>query len=415
MICEILSVGTELLLGDVVDTNAAYLSQKMGELGICVYYRQTCGDNEERLIRSLSLALSRSDFILVTGGLGPTTDDITRDCCAKLLEMPLEKNKEVAEKLQGYFESRGRQMSENNLRQAMVPQGGIVLENDWGTAPGLWLEKNGKIVVLLPGVPREMKALFEHRVTPRLVKACGLTRYQIQLHFFGLAESAMDEKLKDLTAKANPSVALYVGRGEVALHITAFAETEAEGKALCEEAKAQVLARIGDYCYGEGDTNLEKTVVSLYSERGLTLATAESCTGGLVSQKITSVSGSSAVLELGVCSYSERIKETVLGVPAHILANGGVYSEACALAMARGVKNLGGSDVGIGITGVAGPVGGTEQNPVGTVYIAVSTEYGDRVERFFFGFHGAGREEIRQRTASQALFMAKEVLKTIKK
>ncbi|MBR5295349.1 MAG: competence/damage-inducible protein A, partial [Clostridia bacterium] len=347
MICEIISVGTELLLGDVTDTNATYLSRKMREMGFLVYHRTTVGDNRKRMYEELERAYLRSDMVIVTGGLGPTYDDITREVAADLFQMPLCENKEVREKIAAFFSRRGFPMSENNLRQALVPEGAKVLSNDWGTAPGLWLEKNEKIMILLPGVPSEMKAIFENRVKGELEKRSFQKFSNLILHFYGISESLVDEKLSDLMQNGkNPTVSPYAGKGEVEIHITAFSETEMAAAHMCDVAKDEILSRIGEYYYGEGNTSLEKELVRIYSENGYTIATAESCTGGLLSQRITSVSGASCVIELGVCSYSEKIKNQILSVSEAVLEENGVYSKECALDMARGVRSLAGSTVG---------------------------------------------------------------------
>ena len=406
MICEIVSVGTELLLGDVTDTNATYLSRALREMGICVYHRQTCGDNPERMRSQFSLALSRADLVIVTGGLGPTRDDISRDVAAELFEAPMEHNEAVAKRIEAFFQRRGIPMKENNLRQAQVPVGAEVLWNDWGTAPGLWLEKNGKGMILLPGVPSEMKAIFTHRIKPLLAEKSGVRFSNRILHFYGISESAVDEQLGDLMEQGNPTVAPYAGKGEVEVHITAFGRTQTDAEEICQNTEKNVLDRLGGYYYGSGDTSPEREVIRLFAEKGLTLAVAESCTGGLVAQRLTSVSGASSVIGLGVVSYSEEIKQKVLGVCEETLANGGVYSRECALEMARGVRALSGSDLGIGITGIAGPSGSTEKDPVGTVYIALSSAKKEESVRKLFGHAKSSRDEIRFRAASEALMMA---------
>ncbi len=406
MICEILSVGTELLLGDVTDTNATYLSRAMRELGICVYHRQTCGDNPDRMKEQFALALSRADLVIVSGGLGPTRDDITRDVAAELFGMPLETDEAVEKQIRGYFHRRGVPMKDNNLRQALVPKGAEVLSNEWGTAPGLWLKGEGKGMILLPGVPAEMKAIFEHRVKPRLAEESGVRFANRILHFYGISESAVDEALGDMMARSNPTVAPYAGKGEVEVHVTAFAESRADAEQLCQKTEQSILNLLGEYYYGSGDTSPESELVKLFTEKGLTLATAESCTGGLLSERLTSVSGASRVMGLGVTSYSEDMKMKILGVDEKTLADGGVYSKACALEMARGVRTLSGSDLGIGITGIAGPEGGTPQDPVGTVYIALSSAEKEEVVRCLFGHTKSSRDQIRFRAASQALMMA---------
>lgn len=411
MICEIVSIGTELLLGDITDTNARYLSQRMKEFGFSVYHRQTCGDNRERIKEVLSLALSRADLVFVTGGLGPTYDDITREVAADLFETELLENEEAKAQIVAYFARRGLSFTENNLRQAMVPKGARILQNDWGTAPGLWLEKNKKGMILLPGVPYEMEKLFCERVKPELEKRAEGEITTEVLHLYGISEAKVDKELFDLMQKGqNPSIAPYAGGGEVELHITARAENKADADAMCNAAKQKVLARLGKFCYGEGDASLEKELVRELLRQGKTIATAESCTGGLVSQRITSVSGASSVLETGVCAYSERIKQKILSVSEKTLKEKGVYSEECALEMAKGVRALSQSDLGVGITGVAGPSGGTEKSPVGTVYIAVCDGDGEEVISARFGDENSDRAQIRARAASRALSLTRSFL-----
>jgi len=408
-ICEIISVGTELLLGDVTDSNASYLSQKMKELGFCVYFRQTCGDNEERIRASLSLALSRSDLVLITGGLGPTYDDLTREACASYFHLPLEPDRSVMEKISAFFQRRGIEMAKNNLRQAMIPQGALVLDNDWGTAPGIRIDKDGKTVILLPGVPREMKAIFEYRVLPQLSLESEFRLKTKVLKLYGISESRVDELLSSwMRNGTNPTLAPYAGNGEVELHVTASANTPDEAEKKCAEMEREILPLIGKYCYGEGDETLEEVLVKRFSQDFLTVATAESCTGGMLSQRITAVPGASSVLKLGVCAYTEEAKKRVLGVSDQILKDDGVYSEACALEMARGVRALSGADYAAAVTGIAGPVGATEKDPVGCVYLAVVGENRERVGRFVFGHSHSSREQIRQLASSKALAMLLE-------
>ncbi len=406
-ICEILSVGTELLLGDVVDTNAAYLSRSLRSAGFAVLHRQTCGDNADRLAEAVRLALSRSDVVLMTGGLGPTYDDITREITAAVLGLPLRENEKAKASLTAYFARRGIAMSENNLRQALVPEGAEVLQNDWGTAPGLWIENKGKIVILLPGVPREMKMLFEHRLSDRLKAISGVTLVTRILKLYGISESKLDEILAEtMRGSTNPTLAPYAGSGEVELHVTASADTEEQAAELCRKLIDSLPSEVMDFCYGREKESLESALVSRFAKHDLTLATAESCTGGLLSERITSIAGASSVLSLGVCSYTEQQKMCLLGVPAELLKSKGVYSKECAVAMARGVKRLADSKIGIGITGIAGPSGATETDPVGCVYIAVTDGKRDLVERCVFGSQKPDRAQIRFHAASRALAMA---------
>lgn len=406
-ICEILSVGTELLLGDTTDTNATFLSRKLREYGFAVYHRQTIGDNEKRMCEAMALALSRSDLVLVTGGLGPTYDDITRSVAARLFEMPLMRNEAVAEEICAYFRRRGMNMSDNNFLQAMVPQGAEILPNLWGTAPGLRLKKDGKEMILLPGVPREMKEIFASSVEPILAEESGGRMKTEVLHFYGISESLLDEKIGFLMKESkNPTIAPYAADGEAEVHITALGKREEEIEALCRGAKEKILALVGEYCYGEGNTSAENEVVTRYRQKKMTLATAESCTGGLLSQRITSIPGASDIFSLGVTAYSEEKKMQVLGVSEKTLREDGVYSRACALEMARGVRTLSGSDVGIGITGIAGPSGGTEKDPVGTVYVAVVSGEKELVERTVFGRGKSDRAYIRHLAATKALILS---------
>lgn len=408
---EILSVGEELLQGDVVDTNAAWLSRELKEIGFSIRFRQTCGDCAEELSASLELALSRSDLVLVTGGLGPTYDDITRDVTARTFGVELLTDEGVAKKLKAYFQRRGLEMSENNLRQAQVPQGARILENDWGTAPGLWLEGERGNAILLPGVPGEMKAIFKNRVVPILEKFSGEVRKTEILHFYGITESHLDEVLFDL-ATSDPSVVIapYAGGGEVELHVTASGKSGEEASEKCETAIDKIFALVGNFCYGRGETNLEKALVEACVEKGIRLATAESCTGGLISRRITSVPGASRVFPMGLCTYWEEEKVRCLGVRPETLSRFGVYSKECALEMAEGVCTLSGAELGIGITGIAGPDGGTDENPVGTVYIAVVFGEKKSCVRTVLGHRSAGRDWICQLASSKALDMARALI-----
>lgn len=403
---EILSVGEELLCGLTTDTNATEISRGLREIGFSPAFRQTCGDDRDALAACLRLALSRSDVILVTGGLGPTYDDVTRDAVAAVTERELVFHEETAARIRAFFDRRGRPMADNNLLQAYVPSGGEVLPNDYGTAPGIWLETGNRILVLLPGVPREMRALFQEQVLPRLTEKYSGAGCVRVLHFFGITESELDGRIPpSLKNGSDPAVAPFAGTGEVELHLSSFRESEASAREAIREAERVLLADLGSYCYGADGDSLESVLVKRFSSHSLTLATAESCTGGLLSKRITDVPGASAVLRSGVVSYSEAMKTKILGVSPELLAFDGVYSEACAKAMARGVRDLTGSDFGVGITGIAGPDGGTEKDPVGTVYIAVADSAGETAARFVLG-HGKGeRRFIRHLASSHAIAM----------
>jgi len=314
-------------------------------------------------------------------------------------------SQEAEQDIRAFFERRGIPMSANNLLQAQVPEGARVLKNHWGTAPGLWLESEIGSAVLLPGVPREMKELFFAYVLPVLREQSGVFREFEVLRFVGISESLLDEKISVLPKDPSVSVAPYAKNGEIELQVSAEDAVEEEAKRKCKKKTNEILSLVGEYCYGFGDTNLERELVSLFTKKGITLATAESCTGGLLSQRITSVSGASKVFSLGVCTYSEKEKQTLLKVKKETLEQFGVYSKECALEMARGIRNLAQSEVGVGITGIAGPMGGTESDPVGTVYLAVVSSKEECCERVVLGTSRASREQIRALASNKALEM----------
>ena len=394
MICEILSVGTELLLGDIVDTNAAYLSRSLREMGLFVYHRQTVGDHKERIREAFQTALSRSDLVLVTGGLGPTYDDLSREVAAEVFEAPLIFHEETANEIRAFFQRRGVEMSENNLRQAMVPEGAKVLSNAWGTAPGLWLEKNGKSMILLPGVPNEMKNLFLHRVRPHLSRRCEKRFANLILHFYGISESLLDEKLSDLMRKSqNPTVAPYAGKGEVEVHVTAFSETEEEAAFLCRKAGEEVLSRVGKFCYGEGDTSLERELVVRLRKAGVPLAVAERGTAGLLAYRIASVPGAEEALSFAFSSSGDKMPENALSASCVFATE-----EERTLSMARAARRLGACPLGIALNG--------DQKKEKNVRIALSSPDKEFSETYVPGRRDEDPEEVWFRAASRAIFLA---------
>ena len=403
---EILSVGEEVVSGQITDTNASYLSRELDQAGFSVRFRQSCGDVREEIVSSMALALSRSDFVIVTGGLGPTYDDITRECAAEVFHAKLEMNAKAEEQIRGFFHRRGIPMSENNLLQARVPEGAKVLENLWGTAPGIHLSSPLGEMVLLPGVPREMKQMFSVYVLPYLEEKREGYRKSASYLLHGISESKLDEIFQKGEHFEGVSISTFADPGQIRVPIISFAEREEEAEEKLKLAEKWVKDQVGEFIFGRGGSSLEKELVLALGEKKASIATAESCTGGLVSQKITSVAGASAVFSLGVCTYTEEQKKRMLSVREETLENGGVYSLSCAEEMAEGVCRLSGSDFGIGITGIAGPDGGTEQDPVGTVYIAVATPKETVSDRIVFGTGHTSREEIRSQAASRALFMA---------
>lgn len=404
MRAEVVSVGTELLLGQIVDTNAAYIARTLSELGISLYRRSTVGDNRERLLTALRSAMDDADIVITIGGLGPTMDDITRDGLAEAFGDTLVRNEEIAARLDSFFRSRGMTVLESNMRQAMVPAHGRAIANPNGTAPGLLFEKDGKIGIALPGPPNEFIPMVDNEVAPYLrlkTGDVGTIRSRI-LRVAGVGESAVEDLVKDLMQDANPTVAPYAKVGEVHLRVTAKADTAAEAESLIVERAALVRARLGSSVYGENDAPLEQAVVALLAEQHKTVSTAESCTGGLVAQRITDVAGSSVVFVGGVVAYSNDVKTALVGVPAEMLLEVGAVSPEVGRALAEGARTRFGTDYGIGITGVAGPGGGTAEKPVGLVYIAIAFDGGCDVEKA--NFIGS-RQIVRHRASQTALNM----------
>lgn len=406
---EILSVGTELLLGQIVNTNAQEISRLLSELGFSVYYTTVVGDNPARLKKALAVAAGRADGVITTGGLGPTADDLTKEMIAEYCGLSCVMHEESRKKLVDYFESRGVYMPQNNLKQAEMPEGCIVLENNNGTAPGAIVETEKNVFIMLPGPPREMRAMLHEKVKPYLQAKADCVIHSKSLRVFGKGESAIDEELADLMQHSqNPTLAPYAKTGEVELRLTAKAKTVEEAEEMLKPLEKQVRDVLGDCVYAEGEhANLQTTVVELLNQKGLTLATAESCTGGLISKKITEVPGSSACFHCGMVTYSNDQKERLLGVKGETLAAYGAVSEETALEMSKGAKEKSGADIGIGITGIAGPGGGSEEKPVGLVYISICT---DSVHRAYRLHLTGNRDVIRERASLHALDMVRKCI-----
>ncbi len=402
MKCEIISVGTELLLGNIVNTNSQYLSERLADLGLSVFYHHTVGDNEERLLVTAEEALERCDLAIFTGGLGPTDDDLTRETVAKAMGLRITNDPGILAKIRQYYDKMGRVMPEVNKKQANVPEGAIVLENDNGTAPGLILEKDGKWAILLPGPPKEMIPLFEQKVVPWLrEKGESSVIFSKTLRVVGVGESAIQEQLQHIfDRQTNPTVAPYAKTSETHLRVTAKAETEELASGMIEPVVAEIEGILGDNIYGYDDMTLEMTILKLAKEKGLIVSTAESCTGGLVSSRITDVGGSSEIFTGSVVSYSNEIKMKVLGVKEETLIAHGAVSGETAAEMAEGVRRLMGADIGISTTGIAGPGGGSEAKPVGLAYIGIATADGTKTYRHF---SVGNREKIKWNTSTRAL------------
>ncbi len=412
MNAEILTVGTELLLGDIVNSNSQFLSRELALYGIDTLYQSTVGDNCERLESALTLALSRCDMVIVTGGLGPTEDDITRDAVAKVMNAPLVLHEECDRRIRAYFERTGKEYTENNHKQAMLPEGCTVFPNNHGTASGCAVERYGQCVILLPGPPAELVPMFAESVAPFLQRFSGETIWSHTIGVFGIPEAAVDERLHDLMQGSNPTVALYAKAGEVLIRVTAKADTEEAADAACQPIIEEICERLGTVVYGVDTGGLPETVVALLKAHEKKIATAESCTAGLLSGKLTEVPGVSQVFECGIAAYSADIKRQMLGVPEAVLENQGAVSPETAGAMAMGARRAGSADIGIGITGVAGPEP-SEGKDVGTVYVALADDRRVWVKRVFAGHGAEDREQIRNAATLYALDMTRRYLEAL--
>lgn len=373
----ILSVGTEILFGQIVNTNTVYLSQQMNMLGFDVMYHYTVGDNPKRVEEMIDLAFQDCDLILTTGGLGPTQDDLTKEVACKALDDTLVMMDDVLEEITKYFKTLGREMTENNKKQAIMPSRATVFHNDAGTAPGFALEKDGKCIICMPGPPREMKRMFQKSVVPFLQSMIDGALYYRQIRFFGIGESMLETQLLDLIDnQTDPTLATYAKEGECSLRIASKRATEEDAEHAVDEMLEKVKERVGHYIYSCDDEELAQVVADRLMEQGLTLSSAESCTGGMFASTMTDIPGISQCFDRGLVTYSNQAKVEELGVSAETLEKFGAVSEETALEMVEGLKRVSGSDVCISVTGIAGPGGGSEEKPVGLVYIGFS--YGDK-------------------------------------
>lgn len=414
MITELVSVGTEILLGNIVNTNSAYLSEKCAQLGMSVYYQTVVGDNEARMKDVISTALNRSDVVILTGGLGPTEDDLTKEVTAEVMGLPLEEDPHTRERLDTYLKqyeknNAQRRITENNYKQALVPKGALVLDNHNGTAPGLILEKDGKIAVLLPGPPIEMKPMFEEEVFPYLRKLQPEIIYSQMVKICSIGESQVAEEIQDLIeAQTNPTIAPYAKTGEVHLRVTAKGESEKECRKLIKPVVHELKVRFGKNIFAtDEDKTLEEAVVDMLKDQELTLTLAESCTGGAIAARIVNVPGASEVFGHGLVTYSNRAKRKFLGVKKSTIKISGAVSEKCAKEMAKGGCLFTKADICLSVTGIAGPDGGTEEKPVGTVFMGCC--YNDKVEVREFHFTG-NRAKIREQAVSHALAFLRDCI-----
>ncbi len=409
---EILCVGTELLLGEVVNTNAAYLSRALAKLGISVYHTAVVGDNPLRLEKAVRDALSAADLLILTGGLGPTYDDLTKETVVSVLGLPMVRDEGILKEIEDHFASSGRAMPPNNAKQADIPRGAIALPNRTGTAPGVFVEKDGKAVVLLPGPPFELCPMFDEFVYPRLREMSETVLVSHNLHIMGMGESEVEMHLLDLMKSSiNPALAPYAKEGEMRLRVSALAKSEDEGEAMCREMMDKIKdSPVGKYIYAIDAELIERLVLEKLKDAGLTLCVAESCTGGYLGKRITDIAGSSAVFRGGFITYSNEAKISLLGISEETLAHHSAVSEQVAIEMANGARERLLTDIALSVTGEAGPEPDPSTgSPVGTVFIGVSTEKRTYAVKMTVS-RQRDREYIRKVAASRAL---KEILQIL--
>ena len=411
---ELVSIGTELLLGDIVDTNAAYLADKLSELGINVYYKTTVGDNAQRLAAALRISLGRADVVLATGGLGPTEDDVTAAAVADVAGVELVEDEAAANQIRSIVRQRGWNLLDSLLKQARVPRGAIAVPNPVGTAAGFILSKDAKTVIALPGVPSEMKAMAEQTVLPYLSQRAreegAATIFSRFLRLAGIGESQSEAALSDLiAAQNNPTIAPLAKSFEVHLRLTARASDRAAAEAMIKPLEDEIRRRLADHIYGADDETLELVVGRMLRRAGRTVAVAESCTGGLIGHRLTNVPGSSDYFVASLATYSNESKISLLGVPAEIIETHGAVSAETARAMAEGVRLASGAAIGLSVTGLAGPTGGSPTKPVGLTYIGLAEADGVVTEEH----HLRGeRPTIKERAAQAALYLLYRSLAT---
>lgn len=409
MTVELISVGTEILLGNIVNTNAAYLAEQCAGLGLSCYYQTVVGDNEERLAQTIKTALGRADIVILSGGLGPTKDDLTKETAAKVLGRTMWMDEHSKERIKEYFTKRKIELTDNNWKQAMVPEGAIVVDNANGTAPGIIIEDNGKRVILLPGPPNELIPMFENSIYPYLCEAEPGIIYSKTVKLCGIGESKAETMVADLIAEqSNPTIAPYAKTGEVHLRITAKAADEKEAKKLIKPVVKELKNRFGMNVYTTDENiTLEQSVVDLLLANNLTVTTAESCTGGLLSAKLINVPGVSEVFKSGHVTYSNKAKHKLLGVKKPSLDKYGAVSESVAKEMAKGAAASSKADVAVAITGIAGPEGGSDAKPVGLVYIACSVCGKIKVKEYNFS---GNRNKIREGSVIAALTLMRQCI-----
>jgi nicotinamide-nucleotide amidase len=399
---EIVTVGTEMLLGDLVDTNTAWLSSRLAALGVGVYRHTTVGDNKDRIVVALREAAARADLVVTTGGLGPTSDDLTNECLSVATGRGMVEYLEAREHVDEMFSKFGRRPTLNNYKQALFPEGTQLIPNPLGTAMGALLEADRTLFATLPGVPLEMKRMFEETLEPLIQARSEGSIVSKTLWFAGIGESALAEQVQDFLDATDPTVAPLAGEGKVRLRITTRAATQREAEEKIASIEEEILSRLGDYYFGEDEETLESAVGRLLKEKGATLALAESCTGGLLAKRLTDMPGSSSYFKEGFITYSNVSKERLLGVPKEMLLEHGAVSGPVARKMAEGARKIAGTDYGLSVTGIAGPDGGTKEKPVGLVFVGLSDAEETFAERLDLSAWARSREAIRERSANRA-------------
>ena len=408
MIVEIISTGTELLLGQIINTNTPFLSQRLNNLGFDVLYHSTVGDNKMRMKQVISNALDRANIIITSGGLGPTQGDITKEVTAELLNRTLSLDEDSAHSIKMFFDKRQVDMPESNLRQAMMPAGAIIIKNECGTAPGVIIEHDSNTIIHLPGPPHELEWMFEHAVVPYLNKRFALQGVIISkiLHTYGIDESFLEEKIKSfIISQCNPTIALLASKGEVIIRLTAKSDTKSNAEQLIAGLEEQLRQHIADYIWGLDNDTIEANIGKILTQKQLTLALAESCTGGLITSRITDISGSSNYLMGSIVCYTNKIKTDFIDVPLQIIIDHGAVSHQTASLLATNIRQKFTATLGMGITGIAGPDGATPTKPVGTVFIAIDGPLGIQCKKYTFS---GQRTDIKYRISQAALHMLRQ-------
>ncbi len=408
MKAEIIAVGTELLLGDILNSDARFLSRELADLGITLQYQTVVGDNEDRLMNALDIAFKRADLVITSGGLGPTDDDITKETAAKFFGKKMVLHEESKERLLSYF--KGRKMSDTNMKQVYMPEGAIVLKNDNGTAPGCIIEDKGKAIAVLPGPPKELVPMFNEGVRPYLESKQDLTIVSKELHLSGIGESAAAEQIRDLMrTSANPTIAPYAKDNEMLFRITARGKSKEECVSLIKPITEEIYKKLGSFIYGEDSDTLVSSVMKTLIAKGMTISTAESCTGGMVASRLIDYPGASKAFITGMVTYTNESKAKLLGVKKDTLDKYGAVSSQTAEEMCIGVAKKCGTDIGISTTGIAGPEGGTDEKPVGLVYIGVSVNADAMTKKLQLS---GDRNKIRNAAAVAAIELLRQRLNT---